>query len=131
MLRRQSVERGLDRRHKTGFHGATTLRQSAARCWGIRALRLDPDAVEPETATWMRAKLFHLWPADRPNEPHVDRNPREILREQGLSADVQPLALRPEEELARSNQQIVEAVIAVKGEIHRPGALRRTFGAGR
>src|SRR5262245_33116821 len=105
-------------------------RESVAWRWGVHSRRLDPDAVEPGAATRMRAKLFHFWPADRPNEPQVDRNPRKILCQQGLSSDVEPLTFRTEEELARSDQQVVEAVITIEREIHRTGTLRCAFSAG-
>src|SRR5204863_3040598 len=94
------------------------------------SLRLDPDAIETRASTWVQTKLLHLGSRDGPYEPRVDRNPRQILRQHGLGSDVEPLALRSEEQLARSDQEIVEALIAIEGEIHGRAAFRRALAAG-
>src|SRR5574341_32306 len=82
---------------------------------------LDPGPIEAVIAARVQTKVSHLGSRDGPVQAHVEGNPRDLLSEEDLGPSVDALALRPEEDLARTDQDIVEPLIAVEGEVGRSG----------
>ena len=75
----------------------------------------------------MKTQASNFRTSHGPLQAHVDRKPRELIREEPLRALVEPLALGAEEELASPDQHVVQPRIPIKGEVQRPRSLRRRF----
>src|SRR5881409_1993090 len=87
----------------------------------------DRDGIEVVEARRLQAQPMHAFPRERPVEAHVDRQPRQLLSEQDLSALVEPLPLGAKRELAGADQQAVELGVPVKGEVQGAWPLDRRF----
>src|SRR5881628_1676519 len=85
----------------------------------------DRDGIEVVEARRLQAQPTHAFPRERPVEAHIDRQPRQLLSEQDLSALVEPLPLGAKRELAGADQQAVELRVPVKGEVQGAWPLDR------
>src|SRR3970040_841930 len=85
----------------------TALRRTGRGRLSLRR-GLDPGAVETVIAARVQTKIAHLGPGHGPVQAHVEGNPGDLLGKEGLGPSVDALALRPEKDLARADQESVE-----------------------
>src|SRR5882724_1349271 len=100
---------------------------SGRRCRRERWRGLDPGAVEPVIAAGMEPEVPDLGSHHRPVQANVKRYPGDLFGEERLSPPVDAQALRPERDLARPDQEIVEPGIPVEGEVGRGRAADRAL----
>src|SRR5215471_13872947 len=107
-------------------HGNAGLRL-ARRRRRRRRRALDPRTVEPMEAARVKPEISDLGARHRPVQARVERNPGNLLGKKCLSSAVNAQPLRPEGDLAGTDQQIVEPAVPVEGEVGRRRSPHRAF----
>src|SRR5215472_8388671 len=107
-------------------HGNAGLRL-ARRRRRRRRRTLDPRTVEPMEAARVEPEISHLGARHRPVQARVERNPGNLLGKKCLGSAVNAQPLRPEGDLAATDQQIVEPAVPVEREVARRRSPHRAF----